>query len=130
MARILPQTDPSASKISRRCARRLPLFSTFYFLLSNLLPASVPFSASSFLLSIFYFQQMPSFFVELKRRNIWGAHAPSRAGDGALAIANFVSFSRGGPLQPTEVCFGEAPRPARQGARAPRNVISASRVRT
>jgi hypothetical protein len=73
------------------------------------------------------------FFSELKRRNIRGAHAPSRAiasparTDDALVIANFVS-SRVGPT-PMKDCFGEAPKPARDGACAPRNVISASRRR-
>jgi hypothetical protein len=67
------------------------------------------------------------FFSELKRRNIRGAHAPSRAGDDALVIANFVS-SRVGPT-PMKDCFGEAPKPARDGACAPRNVLSASRRR-
>jgi hypothetical protein len=33
-----------------------------------------------------------NFFAELKRRNVRGAHAPSRAGDEALVITNFVSF--------------------------------------
>jgi prepilin-type N-terminal cleavage/methylation domain-containing protein len=40
----------------------------------------------------------------------WGAHAPSRAGDRAPAIAN---FSR-------EACFGEAPKPAREAPALPR----------
>jgi hypothetical protein len=39
----------------------------------------------------------------------WGAHAPSRAGDGALAIANLVLSE----------LFGEAPKRAREGACAP-----------
>jgi len=28
---------------------------------------------------------------ELTMLHVWGAHAPSRAGDGAVAIANFSS---------------------------------------
>jgi len=67
------------------------------------------------------------FFSELKRRNIWGAHAPSRAGDDAIVIANFISF-RVGPT-PMKERFGEAPKPARDGACAPRNEISISRRR-
>jgi hypothetical protein len=64
------------------------------------------------------------FFSELKRRNVWGAHAPSRAGDDAPVLANFVS-SRAGPTQ-MKGRFGEAPKPARDGACAPRNEISVS----
>jgi len=40
---------------------------------------------------------------------IWGAHAPSRAGDGALGIANFVPKD-----------FGEAPKSAREARALPR----------
>jgi hypothetical protein len=69
-----------------------------------------------------------SFFAELKRRNVWGAHAPSRAGDDALVIVNFLSFRGRGPLHSMRVRFGEALKPARDGACAPRNVTSPSRV--
>jgi hypothetical protein len=73
---------------------------------------------------------MKDFFAELKRRNVWGAHAPSRAiasparTDDAPVIANFISF-RVGPT-PIKDRFGEAPKPARDGACAPQNEISVS----
>ncbi|PYL24370.1 MAG: hypothetical protein DMF37_07635 [Verrucomicrobia bacterium] len=44
-----------------------------------------------------------------------GAHAPSRAGDRALAIANFSERE----LQKN--CFGEAPKLTRDGACAPQS---------
>ena len=33
-----------------------------------------------------------NFFAELKRRNVWGAHAPPRAGCGALAATRFSTM--------------------------------------
>gem|GEM_PF-3057871 len=44
---------------------------------------------------------------------VWGARAPSRAGDGALAIANFVPGKK--------TVSARAPKPARGGACAPLN---------
>src|SRR5438067_490706 len=46
----------------------------------------------------------PIFWVTMRQTCDWGAHAPSRAGDGALAIANFILgkkrlFRRGRPNQ-------------------------------
>ena len=46
-----------------------------------------------------------NFFADLKRRNVRGAHAPSRAGDGALALANFVSFCLRAPVALDESLF-------------------------
>jgi len=48
------------------------------------------------------------------RESIWGAHAPSRAGDGGIAIANFSSRRH------NKDCFGEAPKPAREARALPR----------
>jgi hypothetical protein len=45
-----------------------------------------------------------------------GAHAPPRAGDGALAIANFIPSQKD--------CFGEGAETSTRGACAPQNPIS------
>src|SRR2546423_7340195 len=47
---------------------------------------------------------------------IWGAHAPSRAGDGALAIANFLLSGR-------KDCFGDGAETNTRGACAPQKII-------
>jgi len=53
---------------------------------------------------------------------VWGAHAPSRAGDDALVIANFSGQALPGkgtfPV-PAQIHCGEAPQSAREGACAP-----------
>jgi hypothetical protein len=64
-----------------------------------------------------------------RRLIIWEAHAPSRAGDGALAVANF-SEPRGGVagrslgerfrLAPPPGFFGMAPKTAREARALPR----------
>jgi len=46
-----------------------------------------------------------------------GAHAPSRAGDGALAIANFCFLGK------NQDHFGEAPKSAREARALPGKII-------
>ena len=46
-----------------------------------------------------------------------GSVRASRAGDGALAVANFS------PPNCAKDCFGEAPKPAREGACAPQKKL-------
>jgi hypothetical protein len=50
---------------------------------------------------------------------LWGAHAPSRAGDDVLVVA---TFSPGNA--PDKACFGEAPKPAREGRALPRPLLT------
>ena len=45
-------------------------------------------------------------------QQFWGAHAPSRAGDGAFAIADFSE----------KECFGEGAETSTRGACAPQNL--------
>jgi hypothetical protein len=49
-----------------------------------------------------------------------GSARASRAGDGATAIANFSSMRLHNPRRFQEVCFGEAPKPAREARALPR----------
>jgi hypothetical protein len=50
---------------------------------------------------------------------LWGVHAPSRAGDDVLVIATFYPATR-----LDEACFGEAPKPAREGRALPRPLLT------
>src|SRR5258706_104031 len=52
---------------------------------------------------------------------LWGAHAPSRAGNDALVIAHLFLTMR-----PGKVRFGESPKLAREGACAPQTTAHAS----
>jgi hypothetical protein len=57
---------------------------------------------------------------------IWGAHAPPRAGDDALVIANFFSLERAIWHVCTKTGFGEGAETSTRGACAPQKLRAAS----
>ena len=64
------------------------------------------------------------FHLELIAREtsaVWGAHAPSRSGDGALAIANFSKCWSLSRLIIAQSVSARAPKRARGGACAPQS---------
>jgi hypothetical protein len=56
----------------------------------------------------------------------WGAHAPSRAGDDALVIANFFSLEGEFSIAAEKDCFREGAETSTRGACAPQKAGAAS----